>query len=53
MEVILYGGIMLGFGVVCSLGYRIIRKKQGTQENKSEVMNKINDFYSMQNDSKL
>ena len=53
MDIILYGGIMLGVGVVCSLGYRIARKKKGATKETSAVMNKINDFYSMQDNSKL
>lgn len=53
MDIILYGGIALGFGFVCSLGYRIARKKRGAPEAKSAVMDKINDFYSMQDNSKL
>ncbi len=53
MEIILYGGIVLGFGVVCSVGYRIARKKKGAPEAKSAVMDKITDFYSMQDNSKL
>lgn len=53
MEIILYGGIVLGVGIVCSLGYRTIKRKQGAPEAKSAVMDKINDFYSMQDNSKL
>ncbi len=53
MDIILYGGIALGVGFVCSLGYRIARKKRGAPEAKSAVMDKINDFYSMQDNSKL
>lgn len=53
MDIILYGGIVLGVGFVCSLGYRIARKKRGEPDAKSGVMDKINDFYSMQDNSKL
>lgn len=53
MDIILYGGVVLGVGFVCSLGYRIARKKRGAPETKSAVMNKISDFYSMQDNSKL
>lgn len=53
MDIILYGGIVLGVGFVCLLGYRIARKKQGAPDAKSTVMNKINDFYLMQDNSKL
>lgn len=53
MDLITYGGIALGIGIVCSLGYRIARKRRtaGSGEGK-HVMNKITDFYQAQNASR-
>lgn len=52
MDFILYGGIVLGVGAICSLGYRMIRgKRQSGSGEKSPIMDKINDFYALQDKS--
>lgn len=53
MNLIFYGGVVLGVGVICSLGYRIVRRKrtEGGGE-KPHVANKISEFYSAQDASR-
>lgn len=52
MNLIFYGGVVLGVGVICSLGYRIIRRRRDGDREKPHVANKISEFYSAQDASR-
>lgn len=46
-DIIFYGGVAIAVIVVLALGYRFFKKRNGDAP-KNHVMNKIKDFYSMQ-----
>lgn len=49
MDLIMYGGVALGAGIVCLIGYRLTRGKRiGQNKDGKQVMGKINEFYGSQ-----
>ena len=51
-DMFLYGGVVVAGVLVIFLGYRFFRRSS-EKKPKSQVMNKINDFYKTQDSSNI
>lgn len=53
MDLITYGGIALGIGIVCLVGYCLTHRKcVGRHTEGKQVMGKISEFYGAQDASR-